>query len=220
MVKRLVGVFILYIFMFLFGFFGCEWMLSFAGHHINYVADAQATTVIFEETPIIKEPVYVEPVAEEVIEETPEPIVEEYVEPEPEPVEQYVEPVTTQEYVEPVAYEEPYIEPEPEPAPDYPGAVYEDDVYIEGVLTKSGGVNYYNGRRETWYSQRVLPGGGLDIPGRHVGTNGLIYDGDGYICVAADDLAYGTVVETSLGMGKVYDCGVGSDNAVDIYTDW
>lgn len=140
---------------------------------------------------------------------------EEYIEPfEPVIIETLIEePVEEEVYVEPVDYE-------PEPVTEYPGAVYEDGVYIEGVLTKSGGVNYYNGRRETWYSQRVLPGGGLNIPGRHVGANGLIYDGDGYICVAADDLAYGTVVETSLGMGKVYDCGVGSDNAVDIYCDW
>lgn len=216
MVKRLVGAFILYAFLFWGAFFGSELISSSLGYNVNMVANAQATTAIFEKTPIIKEATYVEPVVEEVIEEAPEPVVEEYVK--PEPVEQYVEPVTTKEYVEPVVYEEPYIEPEP--APDYPGAVYEDDVYIEGVLTKSGGVNYYNGRRETWYSQRVLPGGGLDIPGRHVGTNGLIYDGDGYICVAADDLEYGTVVETSLGIGKVYDCGVGSDNAIDIYTDW
>lgn len=213
MVKRLVEVFVFYISLFLVTLFVCgqiSLLLTLLGYNVQLGADPHTTTAIFEETPIIKEAVYIEQVVEEVIEETPEPIVEEYVEPEPEPVEQYVEPVITQEYVE----------PEPEPAPDYPGAVYEDGVYIEGVLTKSGGVNYYNGRRETWYSQRVLPGGGLDIPGRHVGTNGLIYDGDGYICVAADDLAYRTVVETSLGMGKVYDCGVGSNNAIDIYTDW
>lgn len=35
-------------------------------------------------------------------------------------------------------------------------------------LTPSMGVKNYNGQRETYYSQRILPGGGLKIPGRHV----------------------------------------------------
>lgn len=88
-----------------------------------------------------------------------------------------------------------------------------------GVLTRSGGVNYYNGRKETWYSQRVLPGGGLNIPGRHVADDGTVRDGDGYVCVAASDLKKGTVVETSLGTGKVYDSGCAA-GTTDIYTNW
>lgn len=86
-------------------------------------------------------------------------------------------------------------------------------------LTKSKGVVYYNGHRETWYSQKVLPGGGLKIPGRHVDNRGLVCDGDGYICVASSDLAKGTIVETSLGTGKVYDSGCAS-GTIDIYCDW
>ena len=74
-----------------------------------------------------------------------------------------------------------------------------------GVLTKSKGVNYFNGHRETWYSQRVLPGGGLRIPGRHVDERGLVCDENGYICVASSDYSWGTIVETSLGTGRVYD---------------
>ena len=88
-----------------------------------------------------------------------------------------------------------------------------------GVLTKSKGVNYFNGHKETWYSQRVLPGGGLKIPGRHVDRQGLVCDGDGYVCVASSDYSKGTIVETSLGTGKVYDCGCAS-GTIDIYTDW
>ena len=87
------------------------------------------------------------------------------------------------------------------------------------VLTKSKGVNYFNGHRETWYSQKVLPGGGLKIPGRHVNNQGLVCDGDGYICVASSDYSKGTIVETSLGTGKVYDCGCAS-GTIDIYTNW
>ena len=88
-----------------------------------------------------------------------------------------------------------------------------------GVLTREGGVNYYNGNMETWYSQNVLPGGGLNIPGRHVAEDGTVRDGDGNIVVASDNYAYGTQVETSLGPGKVYDTGVGHDGW-DIYTAW
>lgn len=91
--------------------------------------------------------------------------------------------------------------------------------YNTGALTPSKGVVYYNGHRETYYSQKVLPGGGLSIPGRHVAEDGTIRDSDGYICVASSDLAWGTVVETSLGAAKVYDSGCAS-GTIDIYTDW
>ena len=87
------------------------------------------------------------------------------------------------------------------------------------VLTKSKGVNYFNGHKETWYSQKVLPGKGLNIPGRHVAADGTIRDKDNYICVASSDYKKGTIVETSLGTGKVYDCGCKS-GIIDIYTDW
>lgn len=86
-------------------------------------------------------------------------------------------------------------------------------------LTKSKGVVYFNGHRETWYSERVLPGTGLKIPGRHTDEAGIVRDGDGYICVASMDYPKGTVIETSLGTGKVYDvCGV--SGTIDIYTNW
>ncbi len=86
-------------------------------------------------------------------------------------------------------------------------------------LTRSGGVYYYNGHKETWYSERVLPGGALDIPGRCTDDSGLVRDEEGYICVASPDYPKGTVVETSLGTGKVYDSGCAS-GVIDIYTNW
>ena len=86
-------------------------------------------------------------------------------------------------------------------------------------LTKSKGVNYFNGYKETYYSQRVLPGGGLKIPGRHVASDGTIRDENNYICVASSDYKKGTIVETSLGTGKVYDSGCAS-GTIDIYTNW
>ena len=73
--------------------------------------------------------------------------------------------------------------------------------------------------KETWYSQRVLPGRGLRIPGRHVNSEGFICDKDGYICVASSDYKKGTIIETSRGMGKVYDCGCAS-GILDLYVNW
>lgn len=104
-------------------------------------------------------------------------------------------------------------------APSYSGGGSYYSNGGSGVLTRSGGVNWFNGRKETWYSQRVLPGGGLKIPGRHVASDGTIRDADGYIVVAASDLAYGSIVETSLGTGKVYDTGCAA-GTTDVYVDW
>lgn len=81
------------------------------------------------------------------------------------------------------------------------------------------GVIWWNGWRWTWYSERVLPGTGLNIPGRHT-EGGYIRDGDGYICLASDVLDYGVVIETPFGAyGKVYDCGCGYDT-IDVYVGW
>lgn len=82
---------------------------------------------------------------------------------------------------------------------------------------KMMGVIYQNGYRYTYYEESVLPGPGLVIPGRHH-EDGFIMDGDGYICVASNDLPYGTVVPVPFDgrMGKVYDCGCAS-GTLDIY---
>lgn len=90
-----------------------------------------------------------------------------------------------------------------------------------GVLTRSGGVNWFGGRKETWYSTRELGQNqtAYRIPGKWVGSDGIIRDQDGYICVAASDLKAGAVVETSLGTGKVYDTGC-RPGVTDIYTTW
>lgn len=88
-----------------------------------------------------------------------------------------------------------------------------------GKLTPSGGVFHGPSGKETYYSQKVLPGGGLNIPGRHVAADGTIRDADGYIVIASDVLPKGSITETSLGTGKVYDTGVGH-SGVDIYTNW
>lgn len=83
---------------------------------------------------------------------------------------------------------------------------------------RKDGIVYANGYRYTYYSERVLPGKGLKIPGRH-SDGDFVRDGDGYICVASSDLAKGTVVETPFGKGKVYDTGCPS-GTIDIYCSW
>lgn len=78
------------------------------------------------------------------------------------------------------------------------------------------GIVYHNGNKFSYYSQSVLPGGGLKIPGRHV-DGGFVRDGDGYICVA-NDAPIGTVVSTPWGDAKVYDRGT-SGNHYDVYVE-
>lgn len=109
------------------------------------------------------------------------------------------------------------------------------DEYFEGVklqysapyditdnkLTATKGVVRFNGHKECYYTQTLLPGKGLYLPGRHVAEDGTIRDGDGYICVAANlkFLPRYTKVMTTLGPGIVYDTGC-AYGTVDIYTDW
>lgn len=93
--------------------------------------------------------------------------------------------------------------------------------YAPTRLSKNKGAIYFNGHKETYYSQNVLPGTSLRIPGRHVAADGTVRDGDGYICVAANTsyMSRGAILITSLGPAKVYDsgCAVG---VIDIYVNW
>lgn len=81
------------------------------------------------------------------------------------------------------------------------------------------GVVYADGFTYTWYSENVLPGGGLDIPGRYVNEGGYVCDENGYICVASCDFEYGTILETPFGMAKVYDVCPES-GIIDVYVSW
>ena len=95
---------------------------------------------------------------------------------------------------------------------------YDTNSYY-GTDLMTDGVVYDGGTRYTWYSERVLPGGGLDIPGRHVNSDGFVCDANGRIAVASSDLPYGTSVSTPWGDGVVYDGGCAS-GTIDIYTSW
>lgn len=82
------------------------------------------------------------------------------------------------------------------------------------------GVLNYDGWRWTWYTERVLPGPGLNIPDRHTNEDGYVCDEDEYICLASVDLNQGTIVKTPLGYyGKVYDTGC-PQGTLDVYTNW
>lgn len=82
------------------------------------------------------------------------------------------------------------------------------------------GVIYWSDWRWTWYSEKVLPGGGLNIPGRYSDSSGYICDENDYICLAASSLDKGTIVSTPFGKsGKVYDTGCASDT-LDVYVNW
>ncbi|MCT1795734.1 G5 domain-containing protein [Helcococcus kunzii] len=84
------------------------------------------------------------------------------------------------------------------------------DLRFQGVIN-------WGGKRFTYYSQSVLPGGGLRIPGRHINAGGFVADSDGYI-VLANDGPLGSVVSTPFGyMGKIYDRGT-YGNHYDVYT--
>ena len=114
-----------------------------------------------------------------------------------------------------------------EAAEEYPEYVYYEPTYYapsyggEAADFMRQGVIYENDTRYTWYSQRVLQGGGLtelNENGRHV-EDGFVKDGDGYIAVASSDYEIGTVVDTPFGEGKVYDTGCAS-GTIDVYTDF
>lgn len=93
--------------------------------------------------------------------------------------------------------------------------------YSNERLSTSKGAQYYNGHKETYYSQKVLPGTSLNIPGRHVAEDGTVRDENGFICVAADPgfMPKGSILITSLGPAKVYDCGC-AYGIIDIYVNW
>ena len=85
---------------------------------------------------------------------------------------------------------------------------------------KFHGVIRSNNKKYTYYSQSVLPGGALKIPGRHVSKEGYVSDKDGYIVLASSSsIRKGTVIDTPFGQkGKVYDtCAACDSSWFDVY---
>ena len=99
---------------------------------------------------------------------------------------------------------------------------YFDTYHImENHLTRSNGSIRVFGHRETWYSTNEAAGKATarEIPDKHIAEDGTIRDADGFICVASSDLPFYSIVMTSIGPGKVYDCGC-SSGTIDVYTTW
>ena len=90
-----------------------------------------------------------------------------------------------------------------------------------GVLTQSGGVNYYNGNKETYYnldmSGVISNAQNMGIQGNYwVRDDGVKMYGD-YVIVASQH-DKGSIIETSLGTGIVLDyCPAGT---IDVATAW
>ena len=92
---------------------------------------------------------------------------------------------------------------------------------MDGHMTRENESIRCFGHRETWYSTNEAAGKATarEIPGKHIADDGTIRDENGYICVASSDLAFYSIVMTSVGPGKVYDTGC-SSWTVDVYTNW
>ena len=119
-----------------------------------------------------------------------------------------------------VVPEDEWVETVPEyyyEAPAYyaaPSASYGTDQPLRTAGVTSDGTYQY-----TWYSENILPGYGLEIPGRHTDSDGYVRDADENIVVASSDLSRGTEVDTPYGHAKVYDTGCAS-GVLDVYTNW
>ena len=129
-------------------------------------------------------------------------------------IEEYFEPETTEAATEDYSLPEPIIEDTEEESAEVsedPAAAYSfDELLWMGVI-------YWGDYRWTYYSESVLPGEGLNIPGRYTDETGFVCDENGYICLASSDLSYGTIVSTPFGrMGCVYDSGCPS-GTLDVY---
>lgn len=99
---------------------------------------------------------------------------------------------------------------------------YNSDAVYSSSEFQNTGVIDWGGYEWTYYSELILPGEGLDIPGRHTTENGYVCDGDGYVVLAADldMLPRYSVVDTPFGRtGKVYDTGC-LYGTLDVYVGW
>lgn len=100
-------------------------------------------------------------------------------------------------------------------APQETGAYYSSDQLLSQGVIEDGGYRY------TWYSQRVLPGGGLNIEGRHVSQEGYVVDAQERIVLASSDLPYGSEVSIPFGSGRGVVLDTGCDSGtLDVYTNF
>lgn len=147
----------------------------------------------------------------------PAPVADIPAPPEPEPAEvEEHEAVDAYEYASSdyeTAYETWY---EPEPTP----IAYVEQTAPENAsdgLNPYTGVNYHDGRTETYYSSNVLYH--YQTPEWTVDEQGFYHDSEGRYVVAASDMEQGTVFEGSMGECIVLDCGC-APGVTDYYVNW
>lgn len=112
----------------------------------------------------------------------------------------------------------PKSKPKPKPSYDV-DANTNGRHYSLSQLRRDGKYYDSSGYKFTWYSETVLPGPGLNIPGRHVNDEGYVCDGNGNICLASTELPKGTVVKIPFGdgIGIVYDKCDADEVILDVY---
>lgn len=98
---------------------------------------------------------------------------------------------------------------------------YRSPKKYSGRYFRSAGVIWWRGQKFTWYSQRILPGYGLKIPGRHLDSQGFVCDKWGYIVLGSNTANRGKIIATPFGrFGKVYDAGYVGTYWFDCYTNF
>ena len=141
--------------------------------------------------------------------------------------ENYVENVVTEEYIEDVPVEE-YVEDTSYKEDIAPIEEQENNVSIQeeknnsadinnSNLTQQSGVNYYDGRTETYYSSNALYH--KDTDQWTVDDEGFYRTDEGYYVVAASDMPQGTTFEGSKGTCIVLDSGC-DEGTTDYYVSW
>lgn len=91
------------------------------------------------------------------------------------------------------------------------------DYGVSDGLNTFTGVNYHDGRTETYYSSNVLYH--YRTPEWTLDDEGFYRDADGYYVVAASDMEQGATFTGSKGECKVYDCGC-NEGVTDYYVNW
>ena len=123
------------------------------------------------------------------------------------------EPVQKEEQTVPVVPEEVENQIE-EPLLDFSEGIENTEYKI---ISPEGGVYFYDGRTETYYSSNVLYH--YNTPNWSVDDQGFYRDSNGYYVVAASDMPQGTVFACSMGDCVVEDSGC-APGVTDYYVAW
>lgn len=85
------------------------------------------------------------------------------------------------------------------------------------TLTAQGGIYFFEGRKETYYSSQVLYH--YRTAEWYADDQGFYRTSEGYYVVAASDMAQGTIFQCSKGYCQVLDSGC-AEGVTDYYVNW